>query len=76
MVELSFKQWLAAEGFGGVEPIKQDPTLSAKAGGGTTHAFQTAHGPRDVQTDPRNPDGELPPTRSRMKKMKKKSRKK
>lgn len=68
MIKLFFKQWLTEVGMGGggpgsgMEPPKQDPTKIAQG------AFADYHGPKDVQTDPANPHGQLPPTRRRMKK--------
>lgn len=68
-MELYFKQWLLEVGMGGggpgggMEPPKQDPTKVAQ---GAFADYSDKNG-----TDPRNPNGTLPPIR----KMKKRSKK-
>lgn len=65
-MEISFKKWLLEVGMGGggpgsgIEPPKQDPTKTGSQG------FADYHG-KDG-TDPRNPNGQLPPIPKKMKK--------
>jgi hypothetical protein len=62
---MDFRNWLENSGPpGGLAPPKQDPT---KVGG--TSAFASYCGPEEA--DPTNPNGQLPPVKKRMKKMKK-----
>jgi len=62
---MDFRNWLLEVGGSvWIEPPKEKPT---KAGG--TNAFTRASGPEE--RDPENPEGELPPVKKKMKRMKK-----